>query len=194
MRSGLLPLLRERIGRFAGSSVLDLGPPSSGLLEYLGGSRCRVHYNTLRDALPARLQRGDLASCDLTTVVETLGSRNGGPRSFDVILAWDYLDYLAPEQLQPLVTGLTSQCRPGAWLYCQTYQGVAMPAQPARFQIDATVAGEVCFTTEPADAVRAPRRLPGNVLLGWMSGFSILKLHLMQDAKQEHLFCYDADQ
>ena len=192
VRSGLLPILRERVEGITDPRVLDLGPPNSGLLECLRDCRCRVYYNTLPGALPARLQQGQLDAADIDTVLSSFWSGLDSGLSFDVVLAWDYLDYLAPECLQQLIKSIAARCRPGAWFYCQTHQGVAMPKRPARFFIETPQKNSVQLATEPVVTVQASKRLPGKVLLGWMSGFSIHKLYLMQDAKQEHLFCYDA--
>lgn len=191
VRSGLIPLLRERVDRFADAAVLDLGPPDSGLLELLRGCSCRVYYNTFPDALPARLQRGQLDVADIDTLFASFWSGLDDGLCFDVVLAWDYLDYLAPEALQQLVMKVAARCRPGAWFYCQTHQGVAMPKLPARFHIETVANNEAHIATQTGVPVQASKRLPGKVLLGWMSGFTMYKLYLMQDAKQEHLFCFD---
>ncbi len=183
--SGLLPVIRDHVAEQPGCKVLDLGYPNSGILEYLRGTPCRVYYNTEKDALAARMQNG----CFDSHTGASLECGFSGMR-FDVVLVWDYFEYISTENLHALGRQISAWCLPGALFYLQTHQGSTMPATPVKYQIFTDSKGAVRLENQIYVKVQPARRTAANRLLECLPGFTIYKLHLMQDVRQEHLFLY----
>ena len=166
--SGLLPVVRDYIAERPGCKVLDLGYPNSGFLEYLRGTQCRVYYNTEKGALAACMQNG----CFDSHTGTSMGCGFSGMR-FDVVLAWDYFEYVSAENLSSLGKRISACCQPGALFYLQTHQGSTMPATPVKFQIVTDSKGAVRLEYQIYVKVQPARRTAANRLLECLPGFAI---------------------
>jgi len=167
--------------------VLDWGTPADGMLEYFSVSACKVYYDTFPDSICTRMRDGFF--CDYADVSvfeqELLGQEI--PRC-DAVLLWDYLEYLQPDLQKIVLSVLHRWCRPNARVYLQTYQGVRMPSSPAPFAVYQD-RDEMTKIASRTDVPSVPaQRISTRRVLDWLTGFTVQKLHLMQDARQEHLF------
>ncbi len=185
LRSGLLPEIYERLRTRPGARVLDLGPPSPAKLAFFGTLRCRLHCNNFPESLSGRLRDAEgAASVPHFQLEDLLIAPSGG--DFDVILAWDYFDYMRLEAVRHLVAGLRSYCRDQTWLYFLIAQGSRIPETPAA--IEPEDAQHLRY--DAGAAVRPATRCPPKVLEGLMPGFHIHKLYLLKNGVQEHLFVF----
>jgi len=182
-RSGVLPVIRDRLNNGSSAVVLDVGPPDSGILDFLHGAACRVYFNTTRGAFPDRLRLGQLTAENLPGLLDSLVPRQR-PVAFDLVFLWHYLDYLDRELIQVFLRWLIALCRPGAWLYFMTHQGTTLPRASAPLHISPD--GEIEFPHGAPGGV-APRH-PTRVFMDWMPGWRMHKLYLTQSGVQENLF------
>jgi hypothetical protein len=183
LRSGIMPVLRERLFAAPGSCVLDLGPPSTNKFSFFTGAPCRFYTNNLPDNLFVRLATPGTAfnDEDFQELVP-----QSGPSGFDVVLAWDYFDYLQAPALKSLCTWLGKHCRPGALIYFLISHAKAIPDAPAH--IDLIDDDHLRYESGPL--VRETNRLAPRVLEGLMPNFRIHKLYLLGNGVQEHLYSY----
>jgi hypothetical protein len=183
LRSGIMSVLRERLFAAPGSCVLDLGPPSTNKFSFFTGAPCRFYTNNLPDNLFVRLATPGTTFTDEDFQELVPPS---GPTGFDVILAWDYFDYLPAPALKSLMTWLGRYCRPGAVIYFLISHAKAIPEGPAN--IDLIDDDHLRYESGPL--VRESAKLAPRVLEGLMPHFHIQKLYLLGNGVQEHLYCY----
>ncbi len=187
LRSGLLPLIRTRLQETPGSRVLDFGLPTTNKLTYLSQPQTRVFWNNLPEGLGDGMRRGfddePLTDGELKEFFVT-----DEQPSFDVILFWDYFDYMTFESVRVLMRQLARHCQHDTWIYFLVSQAADMPPVPA--DIDLTLDDCLRYTALPATRT-APRYAP-KVMEEGMPGFHILKLYLLKNGVQEHLFHYKA--
>lgn len=125
---GAAPGLEALFSRLSGPtdrSILDLGAASPANLEMFRRVARRVRFADL-----AEVVRSGGAWKD---VLEPLGHRDGHP--YDVILAWDLLDHLLPEEHQEFVHRLTGLAADGAWLHLLVRATDETPSHPLRFTV-----------------------------------------------------------
>lgn len=179
-----MPLLEERLYQQPGSRVLDLGPPTERKFRFFSRLRTRLYYNNFSDSLCAQLlgpkPQVDLSASDFQRMLPD------SHVEYDLILAWDYLDYLNPENLRVVTDQLTKCSRPGTWIYFLMAQHSKIPDRPATIDL---LSGEyIRYACGPA--TREGARYPPKVLEGLLKGFQINKLVLLKNGIQEHLFAY----
>lgn len=138
-------------GSARGFSVLDLGPAMKANLDFFLGRGARV---TVAD-----FHRSG-ARCDFV---------GADPESrFDLVLAWDVLNYLDPEALARLMDRLGAHFRPGTTLHAFIATGREISAAPSRCRIQdpETLVLEV----SEGPRIPSPRYLEQELLrrmLGW---------------------------
>lgn len=179
-------MVRERFAEPRKYNVLDLGPPRSDTLAFFAKIRCRLHVEDLfqnPDPYSGHAQRNPWQG----EVSEQLLSCRG-QTSFDLIIGWDYFNYLDISAISRLMTSIRECCQPGTLLFflMSTFENV--PSQPSRF----TLLGENTLRYEPTtlSVSRGPRYTPRDLEKA-MPGFRILNLYLLQNGLQEYLFSFD---
>lgn len=162
--------------------MLDLGPASTDKLALFGAFRCRIWVEDLWDDLPPPAAPDEeRRPLRLTTV----------PRdaAVDLVLAWDFFNYLDPDRLGDLGTEIARRCRDGALLVAFVHTRKEMPLHPQPFRI--TADGSILHPPldgpgRPAPAYKEPdllRRLPG---------FEVDSSLLLRTGLQEYVFVYRA--
>ena len=166
---------------------MDLGPPTELKLRFFSRFKIRLFYNNFPESL-CELLLGATPQTNLTES-DVLGLLPDSRVKYDLILAWDYLDYLTPENLR-VVTAQLSRCsRPGTWIYFLMSQHGKIPDAPAT--IDLLSEEYIRYACGPA--TREGARYPPKVLEGLLRGFRINKLVLLKNGIQEHLYTYEQD-
>ncbi len=178
-------MIEERLQQHPGSRVLDLGPPTERKFQFFSRLRTRLYYNNFPDSLCAHLlgpnSQTNVSASDFQRMLPD--SRV----EYDVILAWDYLDYLTPENLRVVTNQLTQCSRSGTWIYFLMAQHSKIPDRPATIDL---LSGEyIRYACGPA--TREGARYPPKVLEGLLMGFQINKLVLLKNGIQEHLFAHE---
>ena len=173
-RSLALPKLVEPL---AGSpakaySVLDLGPATPSNLEFFLGRGARF---TVADFAPSRT---DMFS-------ELIGAEPGS--HFDLVLAWDFLNYLPREKLGLLLRSLEPYFRPGTAVHALVATGRQMPAAPRRYRIEDA---QTLVSEGPRGRLIPSPRYVEQDLLRCMPGLIVEHRFQLRNEMLEYLFSY----
>ncbi len=184
--------------------VLDLGPASGPNVSFFSQFGCQLEIIDLFAALSDHRARGTavpLGGSRIGAAVSELlerseaGHQSGGdrivdesasvPRGYDLILAWDLLDYLEEREITELFRVLRPQRQVGTrMLALVSYRG-PIPSRPRRFRVlDRThlVIDDSAPSDRPSPVHKEPR------LLKLMPGFVVESCYLMRHGIQEYLF------
>jgi hypothetical protein len=155
-------------------NVLDLGEASGANLAFFSRFRARVSIADLHRSLrTARLDDALLPS--------------DPPAPFDVVLLWDLLNYLSPEDIGWLARSLGRLTRPGATMLAFLASSREIPYRPARYWIrdDDTLVYEV----QGAKKRESPRYTE-QTLLKLMPGTTVESRFQLRNEIVEYLLQY----
>lgn len=174
----------QEIERRRRPRVLDLGPALGASVEFLARYSVQLFiadlYRSVRSStgqLPpdaARLQR---------VLEEQLPVPEDGP--FDLVLAWDLLNYFAADQLAALGQHLGSLCRPGGQLFALVATRGPIGDRPMTFEILAR------DTLRYGSTAAAQRPSPGyreTALERLLEAFAVQTSYLLRNGMQEYIF------
>ncbi|SMF08032.1 hypothetical protein SAMN02745866_00595 [Alteromonadaceae bacterium Bs31] len=112
--------------------VLDLGSMVADNFNFLSSLSCKIHFENLDEFIE---ENGQLSDDNLIFRLEKYLQEQKKTDKFDVILAWDLLNYLPLPVIHKLFTLLNSFCKPNTLLHTIKYLNGKIPTQPARFKI-----------------------------------------------------------
>ncbi len=180
---GLGPVLHE-LQRQQRPRVLDLGPALGTSVEFLAGYSVQLFiadlYRSVRSSTgqlppdPARLQRA---------LEDQLPVPDEGP--FDLILAWDLLNYFAPDQIATLGQHLGTLCRPGGQLFALVSTRGPISDRPMNFEIiarDLLRYGAAAATERPSPGYHE------TALERLLDAFAVQTSFLLRHGIQEYIF------
>ena len=175
--------LLEAMSRKANQVILDLGPARTANLELLSRFRCKLFIEDAHELIEGF--RGD-AKADKAVLEHwlTQWTAGSGGEPIDVVLAWDILNYLKPEQFGCFIDHVTPLLNKGAYLYFLAYTQKDMPALPMQFKAagpDRLDCKSLTAETRPSprySQTELKRRLPG---------YSVVKSVLLRNGLQEYL-------
>jgi SAM-dependent methyltransferase len=180
---GLGPVLDE-LRRQRRPRVLDLGPALGTSVEFLAGYSVQLFiadlYRSMRSStgqLPtdaARLQRA---------LEDQLPVPEEGP--FDLVLAWDLLNYFATDQLEVLGQHLGGLCRPGGQLFALVATRGSISDRPMNFEI---VARDLLRWVNTAATERASPCYHETALQRLLDAFAVQTSFLLRNGMQEYVF------
>jgi hypothetical protein len=166
--------------------VLDLGAAIGPNVSFFGRYAPKLYvsdlYNTLKSrpgGLPKdrkqfeRLLSKDLPSDDL------------GP--FDLILAWDLLNYLSSEQMAILGRHLARLCRQDSLIFALITNSKEMPSQPIGFRIIDT---DTLSYTIDSDLGRPSPLFKESDLNRWLADFEVETSFLLRNGFQEYVLSF----
>jgi hypothetical protein len=186
-RSQALKALLEGLRPESRSTVLDLGPPLAGNIEFLSALSCRVRIADLHRSLSSEPVESRQAEAMAATLERLLPL--APDERFDALLAWDVFDYLRPDQVAALMARLTPACRPEALVLVLASTRRQIPAAPLRHRI---LDRERMASDGPLVPVR-PGPCHGQTdLRRMMPGFSVRHSVLLRSGVQEYLFARGA--
>jgi len=168
------------------AAVLDLGPASGANVAFFSEMGCRLHvsdlYRSLQDGAPrpAGDTQGFARACR-ELLPETDGS------TFDYVLAWDLLNYLAPDEIEVLARYLTALCHPGTDLFTMISIRHQIPVRPLGYQI---LSQNELRYGEPARVLRDSPEYKEPTLLRLLPGFLVQRCFLLRNGMQEYLLRY----
>ena len=181
---GLRELLRG-LPRDRKHSVLDLGPASSGNVNFFSSYSCRLYiadlFRTLRPGGGLPPEQPVAFDRELGVVLP------GG--CFDLILCWDLLNYLSSAQMEILGNHLAQRSRPGSRLFALIAPHGEIPDLPRRFEILSADAVRYAHRSEgrrPAPGHREPE------LNRWMSPFAVESSYLLRHGIQEYIHIHSS--
>jgi hypothetical protein len=165
------------------NTVLDLGPPLAGNIEFLSNLSCRVRIADLHRSLCAESIENRRAEAMGATLERLLPI--APDERFDAMLAWDVFDYLRPDQVSCLMSRLTGACREEALVLVLASTRRQIPAAPLRHRI---LDRERMASDGPLEPQR-PGPCHGQTdLRRMMPGFSVRHSVLLRSGVQEYLF------
>ena len=164
--------------------ILDLGMARPQTIELLSRFRCRVDIADLEEAVVASLDRQD-ESAAAPDPVESLQSMPRGEPA-DIVLTWDYLNYLSRQQITGLMTAVAKKSRPGAFVHALIgYSKSVMSRRPGLFApLDEGRLIELSAGTHDREATRYSTE----DLDRCSPGFTIERIRLLTSGMQEYLF------
>ena len=165
-------------------SILDLGPAMGSNISFLSGfsSRIRVEdlYNTLKSAGFFEPREEPLDEAALSRILSIPAEER-----FDIVLSWDLVNYLKPEEFQALVKHLDSFCSRGTFFFAISSTLKDMPAVPTSFKILDAETLQYCF--QSSEMRPCPRYAPRDVTR-MMSNYEAHNSYLLRNGMQEYVF------
>jgi len=165
-------------------NVLDLGPAVTVNIDFLSELQCKVYVEHLSEMLSALNAPPADESGRASEGVDQLLPYDEDVH-FDVVLAWDLLNYLESAALDTLVTRLIRFCRPGTLLFALIYMGRQIPRDPLGFKV---AAEDRLLYEVSAEKARHGPQYSSPVLLKKLPGFSVKRSYLLQNNIQEYVF------
>ena len=187
-RSPSLGFIRNHLAAERKHAVLDLGLPCGSNVDFFARVPCTLYVEDLFDSLP------DLPPPDEDEGAESWDRRveqclaHDPKVHFDLILAWDLINYMHPDLFRALMKRLSQSCRSGTLLYVIISTAPAIARRPAKL----SVSGEdrVRYHGEAPLDKPNPRYTPLKVER-MMPGFRLLHSFLLGGSLQEYLFGFD---
>ncbi len=175
-------------GRSRQVRVLDLGPPMQSVVDYFGQFHARLRIVDLPRF--ARARDIELAAdCHHLAAerfaFEELLSEPDGP--YNLILAWNYFNYLNRDTIIRLMSRLNEFCARGTLLYFVTVVQAYMPDVPARMEL--TRDGRMRYDSDVTYMRNSPRYAP-KVLESMMPSFEMQHMFLLQNGLQENVYVF----
>lgn len=178
-----LPILMKRLGGGLRRRVLDLGPAVGGNVAFLAGLSCRVHIADLQQSLfPSGEARPTISGEAFHALLD--GDLPSG-EGFDVILAWDLLDYLEESRIRILSGHLARLCPAGSLLLVLVSTRREIPDRPNRFEI--LDSDHLAYELETS-LVRTGPQYKEPVLHRCLPEFEVESTFLLRNGIQEYLF------
>jgi hypothetical protein len=170
-RSPGLEMALRSVLRRRKPSILDLGPMCGETVTYLASLGARVTVAEFEPPPAGRL------SADRTVVLDY------ADHEFDLVLAWEQLDFTPPERLESLTVELHRVLAVGGWIHLLSLQrSEVVNDQRARYRVGTME----CATREPLDEPRRPRwSHSSRNLQRSLAGFCIENVHLWQNQVRE---------
>jgi hypothetical protein len=176
----------ERLPR-PGASVLDFGPVLAANIECFRRLQARLRLLDLEGTLvdaglwekPAKLSLWEESLPRLLAA--------GADEHYDLVLAWDFPNYLGRERWPALARLLVERLKPGGVVHLLARSGRSMPARPGHFRI---TAGEAVREEPRTGATLEPPRFSHGEIErlnpGLAAARSFLDKHGVQEFVLEH--------
>jgi len=184
-----LQALCQKIRDHATCDILDLGPARSGNIEFWSRFNPSIFIADLRSSLPlpalAQDPDSEYAGPDWDFL---LGLPEG--RSYDVILAWDLLNYIELPALSTFIGYLRRFCRPGTVFFALIFDQKQMPSEITVYGI--TDESHLRYETPSSELRGCPRHQPRALALA-MTQFRTSDSFRLKNGIVEYLFEYEGD-
>jgi hypothetical protein len=181
-RSPTLKALVSRLTSEFPYHVLDLGGASGANVEFFSRFSSRLQIADLPDALASQDLRASLTADPAAALRRILPSAR---EPFDVVLAWDLLNYLTREQCGRLAEYLEGVCRQGALMLAFVSTTREMSDAPLVFKI---VDEQTLLLQPRTSATRQSPRFPPAEVEHLMTGFAVVQSVVMRHGVREYLF------
>jgi hypothetical protein len=180
-RSPSLGALVSHLTSAPAHHILDLGTAIGTNVEFFSRFSCRLQIVDLPGAL-ATEELQHLLTVDPAAAFRRVLPAADDP--FDVVLAWDVLNYLSRDQFRALTAELGRRCRPGALMLAFISTAREMPGSPSVFKI---VDGQTLLAQPQTGAVRPSPRFPPAEVERLAAGFAVVQAVRMRHGIQEYL-------
>ncbi|MEJ2076980.1 MAG: hypothetical protein P8020_12560 [Acidobacteriota bacterium] len=168
-------------------TILDLGPPVGGNVEFFSQYSCKLYIEDLFETITSFdfLSPEDGFSYD--KVFSYLLPYQKSCR-FDFILAWDVLNYLDREAFRSLMIHLGRFSRKGTLMFSLISTNRHMPEVPHRFKI---LDNENLSYVSQSSVLRDCPRYESTELAHMMPGFRVANSFFLRNGYREYLFLYE---
>ena len=122
-----LQALCQRLQGVAACNILELGPVRSGNIQFWSQFSPSIYVADLRSSLPLPVLPSEESEFVEPDWDRLLGLPDN--HSYDVILAWDLLNYLELPAVGSLMNYLKRFCRPGTVLFSLIFDQKEMPGK-----------------------------------------------------------------
>ena len=198
-----LPGLLDRLGDDRKFGVLDLGPAHGTTVEFFSQFSCKLYIADLYRSLTAlRADAGTKSSradaSESTEDDEEAAERErvrlfeqllpyGEDARLDLILAWDLLNYLQPEEIAALSRRLARFSHAETRLFAMIAMHREIPARPCAFRIRNVQTLEY---DAPSPRSRPAPRHAEPTLQRLMAGFEVSSTCVLRNGLQEYVFTF----
>jgi len=185
-----LQALCDRLENAGSRSILELGPVRSGNLEFWSRFGPSIFIADLRSNLPLPVQASESEDSEFVEPEwdRLLGLPSDG--RYDVVLAWDLLNYMELPAVSSLIKYLKRFCRPGAIFFALIFDQKLMPGEITIYGItDSSHLRYECPTSEMRPCPRHQPRALGIV----MSHFRTADSFRLRNGVVEYLFEYEGE-
>ena len=162
-------------------TVLDLGPSSTESLEFLS-ELCDdlVVQDVFHSSVTGTGARSEIFRFDSAKSV----SLPKPAQKYDVILVWDLLHYLAPEERRPFIQRLAVRCAPNAMVLVMASSIVEIPPEPIHFKALRRDRLEYCLGDERTGSPGMTTRVVEQLMIE----FQPLRTFQLRNGLQEMVF------
>ncbi|VUD68829.1 hypothetical protein TDB9533_04188 [Thalassocella blandensis] len=149
-RSPALTAIYNEVKSSDRNHILDLGPMSKGCFDLFSGLSCRIKIEDIASYVAVQLgEQNGREQIDFASYMQVYGE----DEKFDVILAWDILNYLELNQIQQLFELLKPHCKADTLIYMLRYVRKHIPNVPRFFEVKDQ------YTIEMTEGQLAPREV-----------------------------------
>jgi hypothetical protein len=169
---------------------LDLGLAIGANVDFFAQFSCKLYVADLFRALESRPNQeteedeDDEEETLWAPIFEELLPYDKGTR-FDLILAWDVLNYLDRPQIEGLSNRLSQFCHQGTTLFALVSTLKEIPARPRSYHIVAP--GKLLYRTAPQEVRPCPRYKEPDISRR-MIGFKVKGTYILRNGIQEYVF------
>ena len=183
VNASLFRTLIESLGEDRRWVVLNLAGAQPQTIKLLSRYRCRLDIADLADGIDA-LSESDDPDQLVIDVEEVLPAYPGEPT--DVVLCWDFMNYMERSVLTAMMAIIAARCRSGALVHALiSYSQPLMQERPGQFvPVDE---GHLKNLAESKPSRYAPRYSTDD-LRSCMPDFSVERVRLLGNGMQEYLF------
>jgi hypothetical protein len=183
---GLRALL-DSLGDAIPGGILDLGPAVGSNVDFFSKLSSSFYVADLFRALESDRPAASTDEMQWDPVFEKILPYEDDAR-FDLILAWDVLNYLRAPQIEALARCLGPHCSRGTVLFAMISTRKQIPARPRSYQV---LSSEKLLYQTPTQAVRPCPSYKEPDLLRMLTGFHVKTSYLLRNGMLEYLFTYE---
>lgn len=158
--------------------VLDLGPAIPENIDFLAGFANWIQVvDAMREAP------------DISQAIPHLRSLMPEHRSaFHLVLVWDCLNYLSPDQGAALIEAVSPLCRPDARCLSMVYASDTMPAAPGKYRV--VDESHLMYEMATTEVMGSPQLTPAAVE-HVLAGFSLEHAFVLRSGVREYVAIRD---
>lgn len=171
-------------------TILDLGPAIGANLEFWSQFPCKIHLEDFSSILKSEsfVERENDEDEEAVGRSFFKGLLPFSPDArFDIILCWDFFNYMNLAMVTRLVQYLTDFCTPGTLLFALLSSAQKMPAEPTVYRI--IDQEHLQYLAQTGSLIVSPRYNPRDINR-MMAGFQVSSSFLLRNGIQEYLFFY----
>jgi hypothetical protein len=181
-----LQALCQTLGEAPACDLLELGPARSENLEFWSRFNPWIYIADLRSSLPLPDQHSESSEFVDPDWERLMGLPEN--RTYNVILAWDLLNYLELPAVSSLIRYLSRYCRPGTMLFTLVFDQKQMPEEISLYHIADD--SHLRYETLSPPMRACPRHQP-RALAGIMAGFQTRESFRLRNGVVEYLFEFE---